>query len=108
MWLIKEPFLAIRFVAVPAVRIHCTLCSRIHRALCLAFVAPVFGHSSRIPFKNGYVWSIRDLDIPALDDPIEALPRTIAIRRLINTLLADKAANYGFVCWNRRRRTRYA
>ena len=33
------------------------------------------------------------LDIPALDDPIAALPRTIAIRRLINTLLADKAAN---------------
>ena len=43
-------FAAVRFVAVPAVRIHCTLCSCIHRALCLAFVSTVFAHSKlRMP-----------------------------------------------------------
>ena len=39
------------------------------------------------------VWSIRELDIPALDDSVEAIPRAIAIRRLINRLLADRVAS---------------
>jgi hypothetical protein len=39
------------------------------------------------------VWYTRALDIPTVDDSVEALPRTIAFQKLTNRLLADKAAN---------------
>ena len=39
------------------------------------------------------VWGIRSLDIPTVDDSVEALPRAVAIQSLNNRLLADKAAD---------------
>ena len=39
------------------------------------------------------VWGIRNLDAPAMDNSIEALPRIVSMQKLNNRLFADNAAS---------------
>jgi hypothetical protein len=44
-------------------------------------------------FLQKQVWLLRYFDAPVVSNSVEALARTVALQRLTNRLVADKAAN---------------